>query len=95
MGWSCRKDAGDVLDKIMASCVSMTGISNNWKHNGASYMFEVSSKEHDDGAITGSIYNINGLHQCFKKGSFRIEGSGEVSRGGHGFKELTAEEVKA
>lgn len=71
MGWSCRKDAMDTMNAWAEACYKQSGISNLWRENGREYFFEHSRTEHADGAITGTIW---------PRGSFRIEGNGEVSR---------------
>jgi len=81
MGWSCRKDASDTLHSFQDSCVKQTGSSNKWEDNNNTYFLEISRKEHDDGAITGSVYKMLPDSRCRKSGSFRIEGHGAVSRG--------------
>lgn len=81
MGWSCRADAGDTLDKVTAACIESTGMSNVYEAGGGRYFIEVSRKEHDDGAITGSIFKHINETQCRKAGSFRINGNGTVARG--------------
>lgn len=81
MGWSCNASAGFVLDAFGAACVESTGSSNTYETKGKRYFFEVSSTEHDDGAITGSIFKFIGSGGfCVKSGSFRIEGDGTVTR---------------
>jgi len=81
MGWSCRKQAGDTLDKIQAYCVKNSGGSSNvFTENGTSYFFEVSRKEHADGAITGSIFEMVPPQNARRAGSFRIEPDGRISR---------------
>lgn len=80
MGWSCRADAGRVLDKMTQACVASTGMQNTYKVNDVSYFYEVSRTEHEDGAITGSIYRMLAGNMAQKAGSFRIEGDGTVTR---------------
>jgi hypothetical protein len=43
------------MESWTAACVASTGCSNTWTAGGETYLYEVSRKEHDDGAITGSI----------------------------------------
>jgi len=81
MGWSCRRDAGETLGKVTAACVESTGMSNTYEVDGVRRFIEVSNKEHDDGAITGSVYREIGDGLCRKAGSFRINGDGSVARG--------------
>jgi hypothetical protein len=80
MGWSCRQDAGNVLDRWTQFCIESTGIANVYlDKKGNRRMFEVSRTEHGDGAITGTHGVLRGDYY-YNKGSFRIEGNGDVSR---------------
>lgn len=83
MGWSCNAAAGYAMDAISEMCVKSTGSSNTWEHGKDRYFFERSNKEHDDGAITGSVFKFvdyNGEKRCRKAGSFRIDGEGRLVR---------------
>lgn len=81
MGWSCRADAGDVMQSWTRKCVAATGSQNTYTGtDGRGYFWEVSRREHDDGAITGTVYQHTGPEHCRKAGSFRIDGDGTVSR---------------
>ncbi len=97
MGWSCRADAGAVLDAWDKACVAQTGMSNVYESRGQQYFFELSRTEHTDGAITGSIWNkrLSGL--CKKTGTFRIEGDGTQTRAPSFLKKAgkTAKNVRA
>lgn len=95
MGWSCRADAGNVLDKMSAACVASTGMSNTWEHNGVRYFFEISRTEHADGAITGSVCKFVGKDLCRKSGSIRIEGDGTITRAPAFLKNAAKAAVKA
>jgi len=90
MGWSCRAEAGNTLNAWQDACFAQTGMANvflskggserNQFAGGSKYMFEVSNKEHHDGAITGSIQRFVDDTHVVKAGSFRIEPDGTVSR---------------
>jgi hypothetical protein len=82
MGWSCRADAAKVMDKMTQYCIEQTDSQNRYKDaKGNEYFWELSRTEHDDGAITGTIWKlINGGTHCKRSGSFRIEGDGSVTR---------------
>lgn len=80
MGWSCRKEAGDTLEKIQDYCSKDSGVSNEFKENGTSYFFEVSRTEHADGAITGSVHEMVPPQNAKRVGQFRIEPDGKISR---------------
>lgn len=79
MGWSCRADAGNTMQKIEDCCRKQTGSQNSFRRNGNEYFIELSYVEHDDGAITGSIMLVTGDF-CNKSGSLRIEGDGTITR---------------
>lgn len=81
MGWSCRADAGHSLDAWTKACLAQTDMQNVYTVKGVRYMFEVSNKEHDDGAITGSVLKFIDETRAIPAGSFRIEGDGTVARG--------------
>jgi len=86
MGWSCRADAAVTMESWTAACVAQTGSPNVFRVNGREYFWEVSSVEHDDGAITGTIVRVEGPGStpdstaCRSAGSFRINGDGTVAR---------------
>ena len=81
MGWSCGAKAGNVMDAWMDACYNQTGQQNVFLSGGYKYFFEVSNKEHRDGAITGTIWKYlpDGEH-VRRSGTFRIEGNGKVTR---------------
>ena len=86
MGWSCAVAAGRTMDAWTRACVAQSKSSNVYKDGGNEYFWEVSSREHDDGAITGSIVLVvekrpDGSSTCRKVGTFRIEPDGSVKRG--------------
>ena len=85
MGYSCAKDAGDVLDSLSRYNRNLGEKypSNGWYYRGKHYFYEV-GKENYDGAITGSVFNMNGR----KVGTFRIESNGYVMRGAGGLKTI-------
>lgn len=74
MGWSCTRDASETLDDIFRYCISVSQTQNVFNDKGD--FIEPSRVEHHDGAITGSIYTAQG----HKRGSFRINPNGSVSR---------------
>jgi len=79
MGYSCNAKAAYAMDEISAMCVKSTGASNTWEHGSDRYFYERSNVEHDDGAITGSVWKMVG-DRCKRAGSFRISGHGLVER---------------
>ncbi len=85
MGWSCSDKAGHVLDKWRNFCQRSSGYSNIYEYKGKKYMFEIGNKEHEDGSVTGTIFemiqaNPNGSGLMKPRGSFRINGSGKIDR---------------
>lgn len=89
MGWSCAREAAFTLDAFDKACRESTGSSNSWRADGKSYFYETSRTEHDDGAITGKVWQVKPWtdpkdgsvsDRCFPAGSFRIEPDGNVSR---------------
>lgn len=89
MGWSCASDAGRTMDAWTKLCREQTKSSNvyvDYEAGGREYFWELSRREHDDGAITGTVLLVlekrpDGSSTCRKVGSFRIEPDGSVKRG--------------
>jgi hypothetical protein len=63
-------------------CRKNTGSSNSYTgKDGRSYFFEVSRREHDDGAITGTSWkHVTQEGHVRRAGSWRINGDGTVAR---------------
>ena len=83
MGWSCRTDAMNTLQKILkALCIGKS--QNVYNIGGKDYLIETSDVEHDDGAITGTIFNVTDWtgRPC---NSFRISPDGIVEKGPKAF----------
>jgi hypothetical protein len=81
MGWSCRVEAARTLESWIAYCRRQSGQSNVFYTNGKSYFFEEDNVEHDDGAITGSVWFMGKNQTCSKYGTFRVNGDGTVDHG--------------
>ena len=80
MGWSCNRDAGLTMDAWTAICIAQTNTQNTYEVDGRKYFWDISRREHADGAITGLAFVMVGENGCFDAGSFRIEGDGSVKR---------------
>ena len=80
MGWSCRREAGNVLNAWMNACLKQTNSQNTFEDKGKKYFFETSRTEHSDGAITGCIWKFVSEDRVKPAGTFRIEGNGTVTR---------------
>lgn len=85
MGWSCSAAADDVMNAWTRACAAQTGFANAFEIDGDRYYWEPSHKEHDDGAITGSIVKVlstspDGSSRCRAIAPFRIDGDGTVVR---------------
>ena len=82
MGYSFSTKAGHVLDAWQDACHALSGCSNVYTTPKGKYFFQVTRKEHYDGAITGTLMKyLPGTNLVKPGGSFRIEGDGEVTRG--------------
>lgn len=86
MGWSCNADAARTMDKWTQACLQSTGVQNEYISDGTRFFWELSSVEHDDGAITGEILKVltsrpDGSASCQPIGTFRIDGDGKVAQG--------------
>jgi hypothetical protein len=78
MGYSCTKDASDMLG-LIRNQFGDGKTSNGLVFHGRSYFYEV-GKEQADGAITGTIFeNVDETH-ARKYGSFRINSDGSIAR---------------
>lgn len=80
MGWSCAAAANDTMRAWVDACVKQTGSSNTYKVGEQQYFWEVSSREHVDGAITGNVYKMLPDNRCVGCASFRINPDGSVAR---------------
>jgi len=77
MGYSCNRDAARSLDAILKLLQGegYEGMQNAWIFDGREYFFE-RGREQEDGAVTGSVYRMDGG----KVGGSRIEPDGTISR---------------
>jgi len=84
MGWSCRAEAAEVLKRWAEACVAQTGFSTEFEVEGTRYVWAASRKEHNDGAITGTIERVVSRSsesiRVVKAMTFRIEGDGRITR---------------
>lgn len=96
MGWGCGHNASKVLDAWHEGCKSVTGSGNSFLNdNNVRCFFEINRREHRDGAVTGSIWRHNSDGEtCTKVGSFRIEGTGEITRAPSALKRFAKETLK-
>jgi len=79
MGWSCNEAAMDRLNMILAA--NNEESQNTWSNEkGQRAFFEQSNREHNDGAITGTVYKFVDESCVVPAGSVRIEGSGKCVR---------------
>jgi len=76
MGYSCTAKAHFTMDGI-DSCLDKIN-ANKFKHNNNEYFYEI-GKENSNGAITGTIWKIDGDY-CKRVGSFRINRDGKIIR---------------
>jgi hypothetical protein len=76
MGYSCTKDASDMLGVINKMC----GLKDGWLHiDGKRFFFE-RGKEQADGAVTGTLMMDLGNDYCRRAGGVRIEPNGTIAR---------------
>lgn len=81
MGWSCSAAASDTMRRWDEACRQSTGSSNQWREaDGAEFFVEISRREHQDGAITGTVFKMLPNSRCRRVGTVRIEGDGRVAR---------------
>ncbi len=84
MGTSYSSAAAETLRKWTAACLISTKSQNTYTVKGKAYFWESSNREHDDGAITGSVYRVtetrsDGREMVRPAGAFRINGDGTVA----------------
>lgn len=77
MGYSCTKDASDILGLIRHAFNDGTG---NGIKSGAFHGFYEIGRENADGAITGTVFENVGEGFARRVGSFRIEPDGFITR---------------
>jgi hypothetical protein len=93
MGYSCRRDADTTYREWSDYCYSATGISNVYLYKNQRYSI-MHGREQRDGAITGTVHllidnpDIEGQSLAYRKGSFRIEPNGIVTRFPAGLNDL-------
>lgn len=83
MGWSCRKDAMDSLNKLEELLKGKGEKFQNTFTNkqGVKFFYGVSTnKEYSDGHITGKVFKMINENSCLPFGSFHIAGDGEITR---------------
>lgn len=79
MGYGCAKAASDSLKAVAVLFGDES--SNGIKFpDGSKGFFEASRTEHADGAITGTVFVLTCDNRARKKGSFKVEGNGTISR---------------
>jgi hypothetical protein len=83
MGWSCSSLAHKTIEKIQAACLKQSDSQNVWTDKGNKFFFELSRKEHNDGAITGSIFKFVSTNHVLPAGSFRINADGSIKNFPH------------
>lgn len=87
------------LKTMEEACKAATGVKNLWHQKGSDFVMDISSRFHDDGAITGRIQRIGkpdakGMRPSRLVGTIRIEGDGKLTRA-HAFLANAARELKA
>lgn len=76
MGYSCTKDAGDMVGVINKMC----GLKEGTLHiDGERYFFE-RGREQGDGAVTGTLMKMVGENLCRPAGGVRINPDGSIAR---------------
>jgi hypothetical protein len=68
------------MDKWTKACLAQTNSQNVYKVGNKSYFWEISRREHLDGAITGTILEMLPDDKARPVGSFRINPDGDVAR---------------
>ena len=92
MGWSCSKAASDTMQRWERACVAQTQSSNTYRASIGGIerecFFEHSTREHADGSITGSAYQIDSAGMAHSMGPWRINGDGTVNAYPRGLKDV-------
>lgn len=81
MGWSATARACEIEREWSKTCESLTGMSNRYRgKDGRLYFYEI-GREREDGAIVGVSYLMDEeMKRCWKKGGWRIEPDGKITR---------------
>lgn len=77
MGYSCTRDAGNMLGVIRKICGGME--DNILRIDGKKYFFE-RGRENADGAVTGTLMVMLDDNYCRKAGGVRINPDGTIAR---------------
>lgn len=78
MGYSCTKDASDMLGLIRHE-FSDGSTSNGIRIGAATFFYEI-GRENADGSITGTLFENLSEGKCRKYGSFKIHAEGIIVR---------------
>ena len=78
MGYSCTKDASDMLGFIRHQFGD--GMTSNGLRIGAKTYFYEIGREHDDGSITGPLYENIDESYARQVGRFKINADGSIAR---------------
>jgi hypothetical protein len=78
MGYSCTKDASDMLGLIRHAFHDGT-TSNGLRIGAATFFYEV-GREQSDGSITGTVFENVDADHARKYGSFKIHATGVIVR---------------
>ena len=76
MGYSCTKDASDMLGLIRHSFTD--GTSNGLAIAGKTYFYDI-GEEHADGRITGKLYEHDSENSARNVGRFCITAAGDIA----------------
>lgn len=96
MSYTCRRDANETYREWLDYCYATTGVSNTYLYKQQCYCLQLGSSQHD-GAMTGTVMilidnpDIEGQYLAYRKGSFRINPDGVVTRFPHGLNDLLME----
>jgi hypothetical protein len=94
MGKVYAGEAHDIFSAWKDICIASTGIGNVYEVDGNRYTLDISRKQHNDGAMTGSVWRLlttnaeTGVSTCQKAGSWRIDADGTVARYPVGLRKL-------
>lgn len=81
MGWSYSAVAGRVMDALTKACLASKNSQNTWKHSRGESFWEADRIEHEDGSVTGDVWDCKGRVGSVNRREFRIDGrTGEITR---------------
>lgn len=78
MGWSCRNEVAETMERWRKYCADLTGTSNTFLVGSTQYFWELDATEYDNGAATGAVYRMGKSGMAYPVGTFTIKPDGTL-----------------